>query len=326
MMGGNQYTDSYVSEELNPSLGFWVKTKRRVASLKSPYQEIELIETESFGLALRIDNYWMTSEKDEFYYHENMVHPAAIGFGAPSSALIIGGGDGGAAEEYLKYNSIKKVVLVEIDAEVIKFCKEHLQVIHRGAFDDPRLHLEITDGKVFVEETEQHFDLMMLDLTDPFGPAEALYGVEFLGQCKRVLNQGGILSIHLGSPVTRPALYGRLLATLRKVFRIVRPFLVYCPLYGTWWGMATASDETDPTSLTPTEVEGRIISSKLRDLQFYNSATHFGIFSLPNFVVDIGKGDALPVSQQYPLNESGLDPREHAPIRVVKSSPKQVEE
>ena len=319
MAGSDRYQDSYVSEELNSNTGFWVKTGRCVASVKSSYQKIELIETHSFGLALRIDNYWMTSEKDEFYYHENMVHPAAISHGKPKSALIIGGGDGGAAEEYLKYNSIERVVLIELDMEVIKFCKEHLGVIHRGAFDDPRLTVKIADGRVFVEQTKDHFDLIMLDLTDPFGPAETLYGVEFLQQCKKVLSKKGVLSIHLGSPVTRPTLYARLLASLRTVFSIVRPYLVYCPLYGTWWGMATASDQIDPISFSKDEVENRINSHNLKDLQFYNSATHFGVFSLPNFVIDIGGGDAVPVSAQHPLHEDGLDPREHEPVKVIRT-------
>ena len=167
--------ETYISEELNPGVGFWIKVKKCFATVNSPYHKFDLFESEAYGLALRIDDYWMTSEKDEFYYHENMVHPAAIALEKPKSALIIGGGDGGAAEEYLKYNSMKRVVLAELDEEVINFCKEHLSVIHKGAFDDPRLELRIGDGKSFVKTP--NFDLIMLDLTDPFGPAESLYGV-----------------------------------------------------------------------------------------------------------------------------------------------------
>ncbi len=311
--------NSYISEELNPNAGFWVKTKKRVNSIKSRYQNIELIDTHSYGLALRIDDYWMTSEKDEFFYHENMVHPAAVAFGAPKSALIIGGGDGGAAEEYLKYQSIKKVVLAELDEEVINFCKEHLRGVHNGAFDDPRLDLKITDGKKFVENTAEKFDLMMLDLTDPFGPAEALYRAEFLKTCKRVLGKHGVLSIHLGSPVMKPKVFGRMVATLRQVFEVVRPYMVYVPLYGTWWGMATASDETDPVKIDKLTVENRISENGLNDLNFYNSDTHFGLFSLPNFIIKIiNDRDLIPITESSPLNEYGLDPSQHEPIRIIK--------
>ena len=310
--------ETYISEELNPSAGFWIKVKKCVATVNSPYQKIELFETEPYGLALRIDDYWMTSEKDEFYYHENMVHPAAVALEKPRSALIIGGGDGGAAEEYLKYNSMKRVVLAELDEEVVNFCKEHLSVIHKGAFDDPRLELRIGDGKSFVENTNERFDLMMLDLTDPFGPAESLYGVEFLDQCKRVLGEHGVLSMHIGSPVMKPKVFGRIVASLKKVFPVVRPMLVYVPLYGTLWGMATASLRTDPLMLSKHDIDSVIKARNLKDLQFYNSSTHFGTLSLPNFVISICNDDSFkPISISEPLNEFGLDPTEHAPVRVV---------
>ena len=314
-------SDYYISEELNPNAGFWVRARKIIASVDSKYQKVELIDTESYGLALRIDNYWMTSEKDEFFYHENMVHPPAVAFGNPKNVLIIGGGDGGAAEEYLKYDSIKRVVMVELDEQVVSFCKAHLPSIHRGAFDDPRLLVKIADGREYVEQTDHRYDLMMLDLTDPFGPAEALYGVEFLTSCRRILGSKGVLSIHLGSPIMRPRLFGRLLCTLKAVFRVVCPFLVYVPLYGTWWGMATASDVTDPSRISKSDIEKCLSQQKINDLQFYNSDTHASIFALPNFVKDITRDKSLlPVSMDHPLDEFGLNPLEHETINITKKS------
>ena len=142
--------EEYFLESLNDGMGFWVRSKERLAHAKSPFQDIEVLETD-FGRTLRIDDYFMTSDKDEFFYHENIIHPAGITHYAPKRALIIGGGDGGAAEEYLKYPSIEDVVMVEIDAVVVDFCKEHLPDVHRGAFDDPRLKVVIADGKKYVE-------------------------------------------------------------------------------------------------------------------------------------------------------------------------------
>ncbi len=320
-MGNNKddRVEKYISEELNSGSGFWVKTKKLIAKRKSKYQKIELIDTESYGLALRIDDYWMTSEKDEFYYHENMVHPAAISHGRPKSALIIGGGDGGALKEYLRYNCIQKVVLAEIDEDVVDFCKEHLKSVHKGAFQDPRLQLKIVDGMKFVRDSSEKYDLMMLDLTDPFGPAEALYTSEFLADCQNILSQNGLLSIHLGSPVMKPQVFGRLVATLKSVFKIVRPFMVYVPLYGTWWGMATASQNIDPMEINQNEVEGRIREYFLQDLKYYNSSIHSGMFSLPNFVQKLCCDQFVPISLQFPLQETGLNPKEHRKIKVRES-------
>ena len=310
-------TEQYFLESLNDGIGFWVKSKERLAHAKSPFQDIEVLETD-FGRTLRIDDYFMTSDKDEFFYHENMVHPAGISHYAPKRALIIGGGDGGAAEEYLKYPSIEEVVMVEIDAVVVDFCKEHLPEVHRGAFDDPRLKVVIADGKKYVEECQDQFDLMMLDLTDPFGPAEALYRVDFLKHCRRILGPEGVLSMHLGSPVMRPNVFHRVFSSLKTVFGIVRPYLVYVPLYGAIWGMATASDKTDPLAFSSENVEGRIKARKLSHLQYYNGDTHQGVFGLPNYVRDILDLNLRPITEQDPMDEPGLDPENHIALKVTR--------
>ena len=309
--------EEYFLESLNDGMGFWVRSKERLAHAKSPFQDIEVLETD-FGRTLRIDDYFMTSDKDEFFYHENMIHPAGITHYAPKRALIIGGGDGGAAEEYLKYPSIEEVVMVEIDAVVVDFCKEHLPDVHRGAFDDPRLKVVIADGKKYVEECQDQFDLMMLDLTDPFGPAEALYRVDFLRHCRRILGPEGVLSMHLGSPVTRPNVFHRVYSSLKSVFGIVRPYLVYVPLYGAIWGMATASDKTDPLAFNSENVEERLKTRKISHLQYYNGDTHQGVFGLPNYVRGILGLSIRPITEQDPMDEPGLDPENHIPLKVCR--------
>ncbi len=309
--------DLYLLEHLNDGFGFWVRARRQLAHVKSPFQDIEVLDTVSFGRTLRIDDYFMTSDKDEFFYHENMIHPAAITHGAPQRALIIGGGDGGAAEEYLKYPSMKEVIMAEIDGAVVDFCKEHLPEVHRGAFDDERLKVLITDGKAYVEGCQDPFDLMMLDLTDPFGPAEALYRVEFLRECRRILGPRGVMSMHLGSPIARPNVFHRVVSSLRKVFKHVRPYMVYVPLYGTAWGMAVASDETDPLTLSSEQVDQRIAERGISHLQYYNGDTHRAVFALPNYVREILARPARPISADDPMDEPGLDPANQIPLKVV---------
>ena len=309
--------DQYFLERLNDGIGFWVKSKERLAHAKSPFQDIEVLETD-FGRTLRIDDYFMTSDKDEFFYHENMVHPAGIAHYAPKRALVIGGGDGGAAEEYLKYSSMEEVVMVEIDEVVVDFCKEHLPLVHRGVFDDARLKVVIADGKKYVEDCQEQFDLMMLDLTDPFGPSEALYRVDFLEHCRRILGPEGVLSMHLGSPIMRPNVFQRVYSSLKTVFGVVRPYLVYVPLYGTMWGMATASVQTDPLALNSENVEERLKTRKINHLQYYNGDTHQGVFALPNYVRDLLTADLRPITELDPMDEPGLDPRNHIPLKVVQ--------
>ena len=140
-------------------------------------------DTVPFGRLFRLDGHFMTSEKDEFFYHENLVHPAALTHPKPVRALIVGGGDGGSAEELLKHPSIESVTLAEIDASVVAISRTHLRSVHGGAFDDPRLTLRIGDGFAYVRSAADRYDLIVLDLTDPGGPSEALYTTDFYRAC-----------------------------------------------------------------------------------------------------------------------------------------------
>ena len=161
-----------------------------VDSLKTPFQLIEVFDTPDLGKLMRIDGANMVSERDEFFYHENLIHPVAIAHPAPRSVLIIGGGDGGSLEEVLKYREIARVVLAELDSGVIEMAKKHFASVHRHVFDDPRVEVRIGDGMALVRESGERFDLIYLDLTDPIGPAEALYTQTFYADCKRALNSG----------------------------------------------------------------------------------------------------------------------------------------
>ncbi len=290
----------YLVEQLNENYGYYLRAGDPVAEGHTRFQQMELFDTPMFGRVLRLDGVFQTSEKDEFFYHENIVHVPAITHPAPRSALVIGGGDGGAAEELLKHGSMERVVLAELDEGVVEAAKRHLGAIHRGAFDDPRLSVRIMDGKAYVEGTADRYDLVVLDLTDPSGPSQALYTREFYQACRGILNPGGILTLHVESPISRPRTYNRIIKTLQAVFPTVRPYLVYIPLYGTWWGMATASEGADPLALSEGEADRRIAERGLSGLQFYNGATHRAVFALPNFVRDILARQAEPITAASP--------------------------
>ncbi|MFO7189538.1 MAG: polyamine aminopropyltransferase [Pseudomonadota bacterium] len=274
-------------EYLNPDYGHFIRSSRRLLEKRTRFQAMEVHDSPQFGRLFSLDGCFMTSEKDEFYYHENMVHPAAVAHPEPKKVLVVGGGDGGTAEELLKHPSIEQVTLVELDDEVIDVAKRYFHSIHRGVFDDPRLRLVIGDGLKYISETQEKFDMIVLDLPDPVGPAAALYEEPFFRDCARALASGGAMTLHLGSPVSCPDRVRTLTERLANVFAVVRPYVVFVPLYGSLWSMACCSDTLDPLALSAEEVEDRLAKRGVRELQYYNGQTHQAVFALPNFVRDI---------------------------------------
>jgi spermidine synthase len=274
-------------EPLNDSTGFYIKATRQIGEWQTRFQKMAIYDTPHYGKLFRLDGFNMTSEREEFVYHENLVHPALTAHIAPKKVLIVGGGDGGSSEEALKHPSVEQVTMVEIDGDVIQVAKEHFRAVHNGVFDNPKLRVVVDDGMKFVREAQEKFDLIALDLNDPMGPAEALYSVEFFQQLRTALAPGGALTLHIGSPVARPERVAELAQRLNGVFRIVRPYIMYIPLYGSLWTMAVCSDKLDPKAFTADEIDRRIEARKLQELRYYNGETHEGVFALPNFVRDL---------------------------------------
>ncbi|MBK9117657.1 MAG: polyamine aminopropyltransferase [Betaproteobacteria bacterium] len=273
-----------MTEFMTDDWGFFVRTARQYERFNSPYQTVEVHDTIPFGKLFRLDGHFMTSERDEFFYHENLVHVAAVTHPQPERVLIVGGGDGGSAEELLKHPSIKSVTLAEIDLAVVDISRKYLRDVHRGALDDPRLTLKIGDGFAYVRESAEQFDLVVLDLTDAGGPSLNLYTPEFYRACAARLAPMGALTLHIASPVAHPERIRATIANLRTAFPVVAPYLTSVPLYGGLWMMACCSALLDPRSMTPLQVDRRIAQRGLQDLAFYNGDTHRAAFALPNFV------------------------------------------
>ncbi len=276
-----------MTEQLTDEWGFYIRSARRIEQFRSAYQAIEVHDSVPFGKLFRLDGHFMTSESDEFFYHENLVHMAALAHPRPERALIVGGGDGGSAEELLKHPTIRTVTLAEIDAAVVEIARKYLGSVHGGALDDPRLSIVIGDGFAYVRAATERFDLIVLDLTDPGGPSEPLYTADFYRACAARLNPTGALTLHIASPVAHPERIRTGLANLRAAFAIVTPYLVCVPLYGGLWMMASASATLNPAYLTPLDVDRRIGQRKIGDLQYYNGGMHRAGFALPNFVRDL---------------------------------------
>ena len=278
--------EGVLAELVSEDAGYFLRGARLLEAGRSEWQTYEVWETPRFGKLFRLDGCFMTSERDEFYYHENLIHVPGVAHPGLRRALILGGGDGGSADELLKYPGIERIVIAELDAMVVELSRRHLHAVHHGALDDTRVEVRIGDGMKFVHEdgpaAGERYDLIVLDLTDPVGPAEALYAADFFAACKALLAEGGALTLHIGTPVFQPERVRELVDRLRRVFAKVRPYFLYIPLYGSLWGMACASDTLDPAVLDAGEVDRRLATRAIRELQHFNGAVHCAQFALPN--------------------------------------------
>lgn len=254
---------------------------------QTPFQLLEVYETPDLGRVLRLDGYNMTSEKDEFFYHENLVHPAAVAHPAPKRALVIGGGDGGSSEELLKHSTLERVHMAELDPVVIEISRARLQAVHRGAFDDPRLKVTVGDGLAYLRETAVRYDLVSMDLTDPVGPSVELYSPATFRLAKRAMTANGALTLHMGSPFSHPERVRSTLANLRQVFSKVTPYFVHIPIYGSIWGFACASDVLDPRTVPANEADRILAARGVKDLRYYNGDVHQALFALPNYIREL---------------------------------------
>jgi len=272
-----------IFEALNEASGVYF-TGTLVERRQTPYQVLEVYETPELGRMFRLDGANMTSDRDEFFYHENLIHPTAIAHPAPRRALVIGGGDGGSSEELLKHSTLEIVHMAELDPEVIEVSKAQFGKVHRGVFDNPRLKVTVGDGLAYLRETAVRYDIITMDLTDPVGPSMQLYTPETFALAKGAMASGGALTLHIGSPFSHPARVRGTIDSLKQVFSQVTPYFVHIPIYGSVWGFACASDSLDPRSIAPDRVEKVIAERGIADLQYYNGEIHQAMFALPNYI------------------------------------------
>lgn len=272
--------ENVLYEEHDPSYGAVYIYEKHLVDSRSRYQKIDVIETQHHGKILLIDYYMMLTEDSEFIYHEMMAHVPMAAHSQAHQVLVIGGGDGGVVREVLKYPQVERVMLVEIDEEVIKVCREHFPQLARS-LDDPRVEVRIEDGVKFVQETDESFDVMIVDSTDPFGVAELLISVDFYKGCRKVLGEEGVMIQQMASPFFTPDIFVKAFHNMVEVFEHVSPVLVPVPFYvsGHWsLGFASSSErhfrkEVSPGSWRPPG-----------ELKYYNPEVHRAAFCLPNFV------------------------------------------
>ena len=276
----------WVSEELYKDWKQVFKIEKILYRESTEFQEMVLFQNPIWGRVLVLDEVIQLTEKDEFIYHEMMTHVPLVTHRKVESVLVIGGGDGGILREVLKHDSVKRIVLVEIDPEVIHFSKLYLPFVSKGSLDDPRVEIVIQDGMEFVKESNEHFDVILCDSTDPEGPGAVLFTDAFYGYCKGMLNPGGIFVNQAGVPALQGAELKMIYNNLKKNFKDVTFYLGVVPTYvGGYMAFGFATDGTILQDLDERGLEVRIQQIK-GEMLYYNAKIHKACFALPNCLVN----------------------------------------
>lgn len=261
---------------------FGIKIKKKLFESHSSYQKIELIDTYDFGKVLILDGIFQTSERDEFIYHEMLSHLPLFYHNKPKNVLIIGGGDGGILEEVLKH-PIEKVCMVEIDEKVIDISKKFLPSISNNAFDDEKAEIIIGDGKKYIKNTNDFFDVIILDLSDPCGPAEDLISLDFYKDVKKILNDDGIIAIQSGCLITQHKMVKTINDRISHLFPNVKLHRAAIPIFQFGEYSFTMATKNDLTQTTVDLLKEKQSLLNL-DLQYWSPEIHIASAILPKYL------------------------------------------
>jgi len=261
---------------------------RTIVEAQTKFQHVEILQTAAYGKTLVLDGRIQSSQGDEFIYHEALVHPGMLTTeGPPRSALVIGGGEGATLREILRYPSITRAVMVDIDGEVVELCKVHLPEMHRGAFDDPRSEVRHEDARAYLEKSKDRFDFITVDLVEPLeeGPACMLFTQEFYSLVRDRLTPGGTMSMQAGmTKLGELGFFTSIHRTLREVFPMVAAYQSFISCFGTPWGFIVASKKVDPAGQGAPAVD-KLIAERIKgSLEYWDGVTHQHAFSLPKFI------------------------------------------
>ncbi len=251
---------------------------------KTDHQHLMIFHNAFLGRVMTLDGVVQTTERDEFIYHEMMAHVPILAHGSARNVLIIGGGDGGMLREVARHSSVEHITMVEIDSAVVDMAKTYLPKHSDGAFEDPRLDLVIADGMDFVRDTDRRFDVIISDSTDPIGPGEVLFTEDFYGQCKRILNPGGVIATQNGVPFFQ---IDEVLHTARRMGQHFADQTFYSAAVPTYYGgIMTFAWGTDDASLRKVEIDTlrqRFAASGITT-RYYTPEIHQASFALPRYV------------------------------------------
>ncbi len=293
-------------ELITPDLVMMYRVKSYVYSGQTEYQSVEILETESLGHSLVLDGKTQSTTFDEHIYHEALVHPAMLLHPNPQSVFIGGGGEGATLREALAHPPVERVTMVDLDAQVVELSRRHLPTHSAGAFDDPKTRLLHEDARGYLENTQDRYDVMILDLVDPLeeGTAYTLYTREFYETALGRLNPGGILVTQSGpgSPLNHKECFTAIVHTLSGLAAKVLPYSTYVASFVTPWTFTMALvDGEARTPEGPEDVDGLIRERFGRKLRFYDGETHRHMFSLPSYLRAGIESETRVVTDENPV-------------------------
>jgi len=275
----------WFSEQHTDHVKLSIRVDKQLYTAQSEFQRIDIFESEEFGRFLTLDGFMMMTEKDEFIYHEMIVHPAMAVHPHVRNVLVIGAGDGGVVRELVRYDFIETIDVVEIDEMVVEACKQFLPQTALS-FADPRVQVKYQDGLRYIRSYEDAYDLIIVDSTDPFGPGEGLFTKEFYGNCYKALREDGIMVNQHESPFYEAdaAAMQRAHKRIVESFPISRVYQAHIPTYPSGhWLFGFASKKYHPIQDVRSE-EWKALGLKMK---YYNSQLHLGAFALPNYVEEL---------------------------------------
>ncbi|NMY72965.1 polyamine aminopropyltransferase [Pseudomonas sp. WS 5071] len=253
--------------------------------VRTEHQHLVIFENPVMGRVMALDGVIQTTEADEFIYHEMLTHVPILAHGTVKRVLIIGGGDGGMLREVTKHRGIEHITMVEIDGTVVDMCKAFLPNHSKGAYDDPRLNLVIDDGMRFVATTEEKFDVIISDSTDPIGPGEVLFSENFYQACHRCLNEGGVLVTQNGTPFMQLDEVKTTAGRMRSLFADWHFYQAAVPTYiGGAMTFAWGSTDSAYRKLPLETLRQRFAGSGIVT-RYYNPEVHMGAFAMPQYVL-----------------------------------------
>ena len=272
----------WVTEYQSENLTIGCRVLKTLYREKTQFQEIMIAETLQFGRMLLLDGVIQTTIADEFVYHEMITHVGLNTLVKPRRVLVIGGGDGGSVREILKHKSVEKVTLVEIDGKVIESARAFLPEISCG-LNDPRAEVIVDDGIKHVKENPNTYDMIIVDSTDPVGPAVGLFGAGFYRDVYNALTENGLFVAQTESPFYNRELIPRIIGDVRSIFPMARFFMANIPTYpGGLWSFTMGSKKYDPLKVD-------INSIPKMETRYYNPEIHSSSFVLPEFVKELVK-------------------------------------
>jgi len=268
----------WFTELQDGSFGFTIRKDRVVVREKTPFQTLEIFENRTLGRVLVLDGAVMLTERDEFIYHEMLVHPGLLAHPAPRRVLVVGGGDGGTLREVVKHPEVEEAVLCEIDETVLVQSRKHLPGTAVG-LDHPKSRVHVGDGLAFIRGNRGEFDVVIVDSTDPVGMAEGLFRASFYRDVDASLKPGGIMVQQAESPFFQFEPWKRIFAEIGTVFGQVHCYGAAVPMYPSgYWTFAFASDD-----LTPTTRFDPVRAYRLDGLRYYTADLQTAAFQLPHF-------------------------------------------